>query len=107
MASKSTKKSSVGKEEKAGVPLAAAERTRRLKSLKSGDAFAYKNVGYGLVSYEEGDEKIWRKGGKLFTPTFDSIGMEWNGQTWEFDGGLGLKTLVIFLEDVPKGQLAS
>ncbi|MCC6404937.1 MAG: hypothetical protein IT405_00935 [Candidatus Yanofskybacteria bacterium] len=100
------KKSNAGKQEQAKAPLTVEERTRRLKNLKSGDNFAYKHVGFGLVSYEGGGEKIWRKNGNLFTPTFDSEGMRWNGQTWEFDGGLGMKTLIVLSEDVPEGQLA-
>ena len=85
--------------------LTAAERVRRLKGLKSGDEFAYKNVGFGLTSYEKGHGEVWRKGGKLFTSTFDSMGMEWNGETWVFDGGLGMKTYIALLEDVPEGEL--
>ena len=81
-------------------------RINRLKKLKTGDKFAYKNVGYGAVSYETGDSRVWREKGSLFTDTFDRAGgMRWNGTTWEFDGGLGLKTLIVLLEDVPKGEL--
>ncbi|MBI2108679.1 MAG: hypothetical protein HYT93_00660 [Parcubacteria group bacterium] len=79
---------------------------RRLRKLKPGDKFAYKNVGYGLTSYEDGSDAIEIKKGKLFTETFDSMGMEWTGATWKFDGGLGLVTYIVLMEDVPEGQLA-
>jgi hypothetical protein len=78
-----------------------------LKNIKSGDEFAYKNIGYGLVSYERGggDERVWRTKGRLYTDTFSSIGMEWDGTTWVFDGGLGMTTKIVRLEDVPLGLL--
>lgn len=78
---------------------------RRLRNLKPGDKFAYKNVGYGLTSYEVGNDAIKIRKGKLFTETFDSMGMEWTGQTWKFDGGLGLVTTIVLMEDVPEGAL--
>lgn len=72
-----------------------------LKKLKAGDKFFYKNVGYGLTSYELGDDIVTQKGGKLFTRTFDSYGMEWDDrrETWCFDGGLGLKCYIVGFED--------
>jgi len=76
-----------------------------LQSLKEGDSVIYKNVGYGLVSYEPGEQDvIGIKKGKLFTNTFDSIGMEWDKrqQLWKFDSGLGLVTYAIPADD-PKG----
>jgi len=82
------------------------KRIQRLRKLKPGDKFAYKNVGYGLTSYEGGSDAIGVKKGKLFTETFDSMGMEWTGTTWKFDGGLGLVTYIVLIEDVPEGQLA-
>ena len=102
-----TKKQATREQEQKSAPLTEAERIRRLKSLKSGQKFCYKNIGFGLTSYEDGSEKVWRKSGKLFTPTFDSMGMEWNGKTWEFDGGLGMKTLIVLPEDVPPGQISA
>ncbi|KKT28113.1 hypothetical protein A3G55_02450 [Candidatus Giovannonibacteria bacterium RIFCSPLOWO2_12_FULL_44_25] len=81
------------------------DRVQKLQKLKSGDKFAYKNVGYGLTSYEIGDDALKIKSGKLFTKTFDSTGMEWTGQTWKFDGGLGLVTTIVLMEDIPEGAL--
>lgn len=78
---------------------------RKIKNLKPGDTFAYKNTGFGLVSYERGDDIIERKKGKLITDTFDHGGMEWTGNTWKFDGGLGLVTTIVLLEQVPPGKL--
>jgi hypothetical protein len=66
-----------------------------LKNLKPGDKFFYKNVGYGLTSYERGDDVIEVKGRKLYTQTFNKSGLDWNGSTWVFDGGLGLKTTIV------------
>ena len=80
------------------------ERLSRLKNLKPGDKFAYKNSGYGYVTYEDGSDAIEIKKGRLFTNCFDH-GMDWNGQTWKFDSGLGLVTTIVLLEDVPKGEL--
>jgi hypothetical protein len=78
-----------------------------LKKLKKGDLVAYKNVGYGIISYERGDAVTAIKGGKLYTPTFDSRGMTWDSfaNAWVFDGGLGLKTYAILPESVPPGEL--
>jgi len=86
------------------ITLTPEDRLRRLKTLKPGDKFAYKNSGYGLVSYEDGSDAIGVKKGRLFTNTFDH-GMDWNGQTWKFDSGLGLVTTIVLMEDVPKGKL--
>lgn len=73
--------------------------TTDLKYLKPGDKFFYKNVGYGLTSYERGDDFIEIRDGKLFTETFDSFGMEWNGSTWVFDSGLGMRTYIVGPDD--------
>lgn len=85
--------------------LSPQERIKKLKGLKPKDEFAYKNAGFGLVSYERGSDIIGQKDGKLFTDTFSEIGMEWTGDTWSFDGGLGLVTSIVLLADVPKGEL--
>lgn len=86
------------------VTLTPEDRLKRLKNLKPSDKFAYKNTGYGLVSYEDGSDAIGVKKGRLFTDCFEH-GMDWNGQTWKFDSGLGLVTTVVLIEDVPKGEL--
>ena len=70
-----------------------------LANLKAGDKFFYRNDGYGLTSYERGDDAIEIHDGKLFTDTFDKIGMEWDGKTWVFDGGLGIKTSIVAADD--------
>lgn len=76
-----------------------------LKDIKPGDKFFYKNVGYGLTSYERGDDAVAVRKGLLFTETFSSAGMEWNEskQTWVFDGGLGLRTFIVAGDD-PKAN---
>lgn len=69
--------------------------------------FAYKNVGYGVVSYEMGHGPIEQQDGKLFTDTFESDGMVWkDGQGWLFDSGLGLQTYAIAWEDLTPMQQA-
>jgi len=73
-----------------------------LKRLKPGDQFSYKNIGYGLVSYEDGSDAIGIKNGRLFTDTFDKVGMEWNGKTWVFNGGLGMTTEIASIEELRK-----
>ena len=97
-------KQNKSKTDKEAITLTPEDRLRRLKTLKPGDKFAYKNSGYGLVSYEDGSDAIGVKKGRLFTNTFDH-GMDWNGQTWKFDSGLGLVTTIVLMEDVPKGKL--
>lgn len=66
-----------------------------LQKLKKGDKFFYKNVGYGLVTYEKGNDFLKIEDGRLFTRTFDSIGFQWGPKGWFFDGGLGLVTYVV------------
>jgi len=78
---------------------------KKLKNLKPGSKFAYKNTGFGLVSYEKGSDAVGRKKGNLITDTFDHDGMIWTGRTWKFDGGLGLVTTIVLLEEVPPGEL--
>lgn len=53
----------------------------------------YRNVGYGLTSYEGPDEVVGIRKGRLFTETFER-GMEPTGREgeWVFDGGLGMRT---------------
>lgn len=88
------------------VELTSEERIKRLKNLKTGDKYAYKNVGFGETTYETiSDDKVRHKNGRLFTNVFESRGMEWTGETWKFDSGLGLVTTIVLLEDVPKGGL--
>ena len=68
------------------------------KALKKGDTVLYKNVGYGLTTYEWGRNDVQKiKDQKLFTDTFDSVGMDWDEATgtWKFDGGLGLVCYVV------------
>src|SRR3989338_3427897 len=86
------------------IALTPEDRLKRLKNLKPGYKFAYKNTGYGLVSYEDGSDAIGVKKGRLFTDTFDH-GMDLDGQNWKFNSGLGLVTTVVLTEDVPKGEL--
>lgn len=81
------------------------KRVERLKNLKRNDTFAYKNVGYGYTTYEEGSDVIETRDGKLFTDAFEDLGMDWTDQTWKFDGGLGLVTTIVLMEDVPEGAL--
>jgi hypothetical protein len=65
-----------------------------MKNLKKGDKVYYRNTGYGMTSYEGPDKVLKRKGEKLYTETFDSSGLDWNGHEWVFDSGLGLVTHV-------------
>lgn len=80
-------------------------RIQKLRNLKPGDKFAYKNDGFGTTSYEDGSDAVEIKKGKLFTETFSSKGMKWSNGTWEFNGGFGMTTSIVLLEDVPKGEL--
>lgn len=72
-----------------------------LSKLKPGDKFFYKNVGYGLTSYERGDDAVEIRDGKLFTKTVNSFGMDWddNAKTWVFDGGLGMTCSIVGPDD--------
>lgn len=76
------------------------KQTKIKKNLGPKDKFSYKNIGYGLISYEEGSDAIGVKKGKLYTDTFDKMGMEWNGTTWVFDGGLGLRTEIATIAEL-------
>ena len=80
---------------------------KSLKNIKRGQQIAYKNIGFGLVSYEEPDEviSVSRTKGKIFTSTFEREGMQWDGRkgVWFFDGGLGMRTEGIHPDDVPDG----
>ena len=76
-----------------------------LKKINAKTEFVYKNIGYGYISYERGNDFVCKKKGKLYTQTFERSGMEWNGNTWEFDGGLGLKTIVMLKSDLTPDQL--
>lgn len=60
----------------------------------------YKNVGYGLTTYE-GDTVTDIVDGKLFTGCFSSEGMSWDdrAQTWKYDGGLGLVCTIVPIDD--------
>ncbi len=78
------------------------KRITKLKELKPGDEFAYKNVGYGCVTYDHGGDAVEIKNGKLYTESFSEMGMEWDGRTWKFDGGLGLVTYIVLMKDVPE-----
>lgn len=69
--------------------------SQELKALKKGDKFFYKNVGYGAVTYEEGNDFSHIEGERLFTRTFDSIGFQWGPKGWFFDSGLGLVTFIV------------
>ena len=80
----------------------AKKRQFDIRKPKKGDSIIYKNVGYGLTSYEPGHKTvIGVKNGKLFTDSFDSEGMDWDEATnsWVFDGGLGLRTYAIAPDD--------
>lgn len=78
------------------------ERIDRIKNLKPGDYFAYKNVGFGIVSYELGSDALEVKNGKLITQIFFDTGMEWTGQTWQFEFETsGLTTSIVLEEEIP------
>lgn len=81
---------------------ASQAKLKKLRNLKPGDEFAYKNVGFGYITYEKGGDVVEKKKGKLFTETFSKMGMEWNGKTWKFDGGVGLVSYIVLMEDVPQ-----
>lgn len=72
-----------------------------MKNLKIGDEIYYKNVGYGLTSYEGPYKVIDRDHESIFTEDFDSCGMIWDekNQTFKFDGGLGLVTYATSIDD--------
>lgn len=73
-----------------------------LKNLKPGDSVIYKNVGYGLTSYERGDgDVIEITDGRLYTRTFDRYGLVWNEkrQCWQSEGSLGLQVFAIAADD--------
>jgi hypothetical protein len=105
-------KSSVKKKRKSGKKNEAVKRVaeqekhlaERLANLKPGDDFVYRNVGFGMVTYERGSDAIEVRDGKLFTETFSEMGMDWNGETWKFYGGGGLVTTVLLPEQVPPGE---
>jgi hypothetical protein len=67
--------------------------------------FAYKNVGYGLVSYEAGDDFDRYEDGKLYTNTFSSYGMEWRGDRWRHDSGFGMRSYLVRREDMTPEQI--
>lgn len=105
-ANKKKKRSAVRKQassKKTEQDASRQSKLKKLRNLRPGDKFAYKNVGFGCTSYEKGDNVIEVRRGKLFTETFDGMGMEWDGETWKFDGGVGLVTYIVLMEDVPKG----
>ncbi len=82
-----------------------SDKTEKMRRLKAGDKIFYKNSGFGLVSYEGPDVVYKRKKNKLFTGTFDSSPMEWDGTTWKFDGGVGLVVYAVLENDVPERAL--
>lgn len=53
----------------------------------------YRNVGWGVTSYEGPDDVIAIRKGRLFTESFER-GMDPTGNDgeWMFDGGLGMRT---------------
>jgi len=68
--------------------------------------FAYCNVGYGVTSFEPGDDFVEFRDGNLFTKTFDSMdGMTWHKGRWQFDSGLGLCTFIVRKEDMTSQQI--
>jgi hypothetical protein len=67
--------------------------------------FAYKNVGYGLTTFEWGSDFTHYEDGRLFTRCFDS-GMEWKNGMWTFDGGLGMRTYLVRKSDMTPDQIA-
>lgn len=76
------------------------------RSINKNTKFAYKNVGYGLASFEAGDDFERYEGDKLHTSTFDSIGMHWHDtRGWTFDGGLGLVTYLVKKENMTQRQI--
>ncbi len=74
-----------------------------LRNLVKGDSVIYKNVGYGLITYEHGKNHVLGiKDGILTTKTFDSSGMEWDEfrSCWAApDSGLGLRCYAISKND--------
>ena len=68
--------------------------------------FAYRNVGYGLATFEWGNDFDRYEDGKLFTRCFDTYGMEWKGGHWVFDGGLGMRTYLVRKSDMTPKQIA-
>lgn len=75
--------------------------------MKKGDMVFYKNIGYGVVSYEGPDMVIRKRGNRLYTQAFDKQGLKWDGRTWVFDGGLGLVTYVVSFDDIPPNERAA
>ncbi len=74
-----------------------------MKDIKVGDRIAYKNVGYGLTSYEDNDDTVIEVGENyILTDCFNAMGgMKWNdaAQTYKFDGGLGLVCYAVPIDD--------
>lgn len=67
---------------------------------KVGTVVHYKNVGYGLTCYEEGNAVTgYDPAGRMLTETFDNDGFEWKDGRWVFDGGLGLRTYAVPHDD--------
>lgn len=65
----------------------------------------YKNVGFGVVSYEYcNDDNLKIKNGKLLTETFDREGLSWDGEYWKYNGGLGMVTYLVSIDEVPMDQ---
>lgn len=78
------------------------EEINKIKNLQPGDKFAYKNVGFGMDSYEPANDIIEIKNGKLITRIFET-GMNWNGKTWEFKADtFDWITSIVLIENVPK-----
>lgn len=70
------------------------------RKYKAGETITYKNVGFGLTTYER-DTVVSMSQGKLFTNSFSSSGMEWKEaeQTWVYDGGVGMKSSIVPNDD--------
>lgn len=76
-------------------------------SLVATTQFAYKNVGYGVISYEGGNDFDRYEDGALFTDTFDRDGgLQWGRGEWFYDGGLGMRTSVIKRDDMTDAQIS-
>lgn len=70
------------------------------RKLAAGEKVTYKNVGFGLVSYET-DTVTGMRNGRLITGSYESTGMEWDDarNTWKFDVGLGMVSYIVPNDD--------
>ena len=57
-----------------------------LKQLKRGDKVFFKMTGFGMTTYEGPEKVLENRGDKLFTQSYDEIGLDWDDlrKTWIF-----------------------